>query len=146
MLAGRGGKEGVVGAGKGPQNGQLNLSMGPAKMFTTTYKELPFQVRGLTFIKCLRIPHAIFNSICLFIKEIYSFMCRLRKPRDKDNGTCVYSWLSGLYGCKHLKQSPGPNTMYFLILLNSPNVQYQVCTVVFCLVGLFNAGIVIQSL
>ncbi len=49
VLAGRGGKEGQWGLGKRPKIGQLTLRMGPAGAeVRTTYKVLPFQVRGLS--------------------------------------------------------------------------------------------------
>jgi hypothetical protein len=49
VLAGRVGKEGQRGLGKGPKIGQLTLRMGPARAeVRTTHKVLPFQVRGLS--------------------------------------------------------------------------------------------------
>jgi hypothetical protein len=79
FVAGRGGKrEGWRGPGKGPQNGQLTLSMGPAYSkweFVTSYKELLFQVRGLDGClsnACAYHMQYLIIGVCSYRKYILS--------------------------------------------------------------------------
>jgi hypothetical protein len=71
----RGGEEGLD---KGPQNGQMTLSMRQGWKFVTTYKELPLKERGSYYIKsCKHHMQYLVIHVCSKSK-IYSPLCRLK--------------------------------------------------------------------
>jgi hypothetical protein len=89
---------GWQGLSEGLKNGQLTLSMGPARMGIRDYVQgatIPSKRVDLYYVSNTKTHIILKINIVLVVKYILCVQVK-NKPRDGDNGTCIYSWLSGL--------------------------------------------------